>query len=95
MDQVWCYVLQDSGNAIWLFAYFGYWVEVIIVLASKSIRGSLMSAKKGNPKAPSELPLGVKGVPEGAKGVSEASSRANPPIAAKPSQKASGEYSVF
>ena len=87
--------MQDSGNAIWLFAYFGYWVEVIIVLASRSIRGSLMSAKKGKPKAPSELPLGVKGVPEGAKGVSEASSSADSPIAAHPSQKAPSECNAF
>ena len=38
----WC--LQDQGTAIWLFAYFGYWIEIFIVIAFKILSGSLLVA---------------------------------------------------
>jgi len=40
--EVW--VLQDQGTAIWLFAYFGYWVEIFIVIAFKILSGTLLVA---------------------------------------------------
>ena len=68
--------MQDSGTAIWLFAYFGYWLEVIIVLASRAIKGSLMSAKKGG--VGKEGPLGTKLLPATSAGnVSPTTVRAN------------------
>ena len=74
--------MQDSGTAIWVFAYFGYWLEVIIVLASRAIKGSLMSAKKG--KVGKDGPLGTKLLPATSAGnVSPTTARAN--------QKAAGE----
>ena len=78
------HALQDSGTAIWLFAYFGYWLEIIIVMTSKGIRGSLMSAKKVNRKG-NELPLGVKGTPPSRSGSeSPITSRANKKAAGNP-----------
>ena len=51
------YGMQDSGTAIWLFAYFGYWLEVIIVLAARAARGTLLSAgKKRSNNGPAALP---------------------------------------
>jgi high-affinity iron transporter len=35
----------DHGTAMWLFAYFTYWLEVAIVIIAKATRGSLMQAK--------------------------------------------------
>ncbi|KAA6416631.1 MAG: high-affinity iron permease, partial [Trebouxia sp. A1-2] len=35
---------QDQGTAIWLFAYFGYWVEIFIVIAFKILSGTLLVA---------------------------------------------------
>ncbi len=40
--EVW--VVQDQGTAIWLFAYFGYWIEIFIVIAFKILSGSLLVA---------------------------------------------------
>ena len=78
--------LQDSGTAIWLFAYFGYWLEVIIVLASRGIKGSLLSAKKANPKG-KELPLGTKVASGSSAGdVSPTTARANQKAAGEPLQ---------
>ena len=78
--------LQDSGTAIWLFAYFGYWLEVIIVLASRAIKGSLLSAKKAPPKG-GELPLGTKVAPSHSAGnVSPTTARANKKAAGEPLQ---------
>lgn len=49
--------MQDSGTAIWLFAYFGYWLEVIVVLAARAARGTLLSAAKKRPTTrPGALP---------------------------------------
>ena len=42
LTEVW--VLQDQGTAIWLFAYFGYWIEIFIVIAFKVLSGSLLVA---------------------------------------------------
>ena len=78
-----CIRSQDSGTAIWVIAYFGYWLEVIIVLTSRAIRGSLLSAKKGNQKC-TELPLGVKGV-------AQFDSGSDSPTTARANQKAAGE----
>ncbi len=36
--------LQDQGTAIWLFAYFGYWVEIVIVITFKILSGTLLVA---------------------------------------------------
>ncbi len=44
-----CPGAQDSGTAIWLFAYFGYWLEIIIVLSARAARGTLLSAIKKRP----------------------------------------------
>lgn len=73
--------MQDSGTAIWLFAYFGYWLEVIIVLASRAIKGSLMSAKKA-PQG-KDGPLGTKLLPTNSTGNVS-------PTTAKANQKAAG-----
>lgn len=45
---------QDQGTAIWLFAYFGYWVEIFIVIAFKILSGTLLVAgvKKKQLKKP-------------------------------------------
>ena len=37
---------QDQGTAIWLFAYFGYWLEVLLVVAARAMKGSLLTAMK-------------------------------------------------
>lgn len=44
--------VQAQGTAIWLFAYFGYWVELIIVLVFKTVSGTLLvaGAKRGQLK---------------------------------------------
>ena len=42
LTEVW--VLQDQGTAIWVFAYFGYWIEIFIVIAFKVLSGSLLVA---------------------------------------------------
>lgn len=39
-----CGAVQDQGTAIWLFAYFGYWLQVWFVILVKAITGSLMTA---------------------------------------------------
>ena len=75
--------VQDSGTAIWLFAYFGYWLEVIIVLASRAIKGSLMSAKKA-PGTGKDGPLGTKLLPTNSTGNVS-------PTTAKANQKAAGK----
>ena len=76
--------LQDSGTAIWLFAYFGYWLEVIVVLASRAIKGSLMSAKKAGGKG-KEGPLGTQLLPATSTGnVSPTSAKANQKAAGRP-----------
>ncbi|CAK0737138.1 hypothetical protein CVIRNUC_000861 [Coccomyxa viridis] len=75
----------DSGTAIWLFAWFGYWLEVIFVLSVRAIKGSLLSAKqdKGSRGRQSELPLGVKGMPDARSGGdSPTTARANTKAAA-------------
>ena len=36
---------QDAGTAMWLFAWFGYWVDIFLVLAIRGARGSLTDAK--------------------------------------------------
>ena len=77
--------VQDSGTAIWLFAYFGYWLEVIIVLASRAIKGSLMSAKKA-PGTGKDGPLGTKLLPTNSTGNVS-------PTTAKANQKAAGKSS--
>lgn len=43
---------QDQGTAIWLFAYVGYWLEVIFVLVFKFATGTLLvaGAKRGQLK---------------------------------------------
>lgn len=52
-----CYgVVQDSGTAIWLFAYFGYWLEVIFVLSVRAARGTLLQSKKRPQPAEADLP---------------------------------------
>ena len=38
-------LLQDAGTAMWLFAWFGYWLDVFLVLAIRGVRGSLTDAK--------------------------------------------------
>ena len=45
-------LVQDQGTAIWLFAYFGYWLEVIFVLVFKFATGTLLvaGAKRGQLK---------------------------------------------
>lgn len=47
---------QDSGTAIFLFAYFGYWLEVIIVLTARAAKGTLLSAVKRRPAGQPALP---------------------------------------
>ena len=47
---------QDSGSAIWLFTYFGYWVEVIIVLSARAAKGTLLNAVKKRPAGQAALP---------------------------------------
>lgn len=37
--------LQDSGTAIFLFAYFGYWLEVAFALSIRGARGELLTSK--------------------------------------------------
>ena len=37
-------MVQDQGTAIWLFAYFGYWIQIWVVIAAKAITGSLLVA---------------------------------------------------
>ena len=36
--------MQANGNALWLIAYFGYWLEIFLVIAIKLIRGKLTDA---------------------------------------------------
>ena len=36
--------VQAQGTAIWLFAYFGYWLEIFFVILCKAVTGSLTSA---------------------------------------------------
>jgi hypothetical protein len=72
--------MQDSGTAIWLFAYFGYWVEVLIVLLIKVARGTLLHAKKKSKPLP-EL--------EPAPSPKEVSSPGTTPT---PDAKAAGEH---
>ena len=52
-------MVQDQGTAIWLFAYFGYWIEIWVVIAFKVLSGSLLVAgvRKGQLKKP-VLPSG-------------------------------------
>lgn len=42
--QAWLCGMQDQGTAIWLFAYFGYWLEIFVVIAFKVMSGSLLVA---------------------------------------------------
>ena len=44
--------MQDKGTAIWVLAYFIYWLEVGIVLAAKGTRGELLAASKRRNKCP-------------------------------------------
>ena len=44
--------MQDTGTAIWLFAYFGYWLEILAVVAIRAWRGSLMEALRQHPPQP-------------------------------------------
>jgi hypothetical protein len=37
---------QDTGTAMWLFAYFGYWLEVLLVVAARAMKGSLLVAMR-------------------------------------------------
>ena len=37
--------LQDSGTAIFLFAYIGYWLEVTFALTIRALRGELLTSK--------------------------------------------------
>ena len=37
--------LQDSGTAIFLFAYIGYWLEVAFALTIRALRGELLTSK--------------------------------------------------
>ncbi len=37
-------VVQSQGNALWLFAYFGYWLEIFIIIGIKLLRGKLTDA---------------------------------------------------
>lgn len=46
--------LQSQGTAIWLFAYFGYWLEIFFIIAIKAFTGTLTSA--GVPKKQLKLP---------------------------------------
>ena len=39
-----CCNVQDQGTAIWLFAYFGYWIQVWVVILCKALSGSLLVA---------------------------------------------------
>ncbi len=86
---IWLASLQDSGTAIWLFAWFGYWLEVIFVLSVRAIKGSLLSAKqdKGSRGRQSELPLGVKGMPD-------ARSGGDSPTTARANTKAAGPLCI-
>lgn len=45
-------LLQAQGTAIWLFAYCGYWLEIIFVLVFKFFTGTLLvaGAKRGQLK---------------------------------------------
>ena len=43
---------QDTGTAIWLFAYFGYWLEILIVVAIRACKGSLLTALRPHPPQP-------------------------------------------
>lgn len=54
----------DNGTAIWLIAYFGYWLEVIIVLVARAARGTLLTAgkKRAAKGAPATLPTVKEGV---------------------------------
>lgn len=68
---------QDQGTAIWLFAYFGYWIEIFIVIAFKAVSGSLLVAGVRNkqlkqpvlPENASQLPTSANvkadGTPKG------------------------------
>lgn len=51
--------LQAQGTAIWLFAYVGYWLQILVVLVIKFFTGTLLVAgvkrgqlKRGPKKAP-------------------------------------------
>lgn len=69
--------MQDQGTAIWLFAYFGYWIEIFIVIAFKAVSGSLLVAGVRNkqlkqpvlPENASQLPTSANvkadGTPKG------------------------------
>ena len=50
---------QDTGTAIWLFAYFGYWLEILIVVAARAHKGSLLLALRQRPpqRDPQQLAL--------------------------------------
>ena len=41
----WAGRVQDSGTAMWLFAWFGYWVNICLVLSIKAARGTLNDAR--------------------------------------------------
>ena len=45
-------LLQAQGTAIWLFAYVGYWLEILVVLIFKAMSGTLLvaGAKRGQLK---------------------------------------------
>ncbi|KAK9865546.1 hypothetical protein WJX84_002270 [Apatococcus fuscideae] len=36
----------SEGNALWLFAYFGYWIEILLIIGIKLWRGVLTDAMK-------------------------------------------------
>ena len=38
--------MQSGGNALWLFAYFGYWVEILLIVIIKLCRGRLTDANR-------------------------------------------------
>ena len=38
--------VQSEGNALWLFAYFGYWIEILLIIGIKLWRGVLTDAMK-------------------------------------------------
>ena len=89
--------MQDTGTAIWLFAYFGYWAEILVVIAIRTCRGSLMNALRQHPPKPNLQQVALAKLGHMSPSLSCSSDPKLPPIKLDPldAKTASGELKPF
>ena len=87
--------LQDSGTAIFLFAYFGYWLEVTFALTIRALRGELLTSKTLRIEEAvnkNQIPLPVPDPKEAAACSSSGSGRSSPDLATMKGMSQSGQF---